>query len=398
MKLDEVVVGATYGEDNQLEIIDVFNETQLDGTKYRKKRRCRVICHTCKLDEEMWNDGIFNVSIYDIPRGRVPCGCSRSPSYSEAQWNIRIRRKAAQMNCTYLGIAEEWKGGTTHLKLKCNVDQTTWKSCTAHNLLVGNGCPTCATKSRASSQEMSIEECLEVFKSRSNLPDGTKFWKKAGKTWEYWCPVCSVDKYVQAGLCSGIFEIQRTNLTSGILSCRCSKIPRKTKEQREFQIKEEVTRRGCNYVFKGWVDNEFLSRSDIILECAIHGEFYPSVNRFLKGSGCPSCAGYGYQKSKDGSVYVIRVTGSRNFTGYGISSDVERRLSEHRRCLSKIGAVIEDVKTFECSGEAALNLETALKAKFEHFPQDVDGFKREATYLELYQDVIDFIEVWFDDL
>jgi hypothetical protein len=48
----------------------------------------------------------------------------------------------------------------------------------------------------------------------------------------------------------------------------------------------------------------------------------------LNGSGCPSCAQYGYSQSKPGYMYVIRYD---DYIKYGITNNLESRLSSHRK-------------------------------------------------------------------
>jgi hypothetical protein len=101
----------------------------------------------------------------------------------------------------------------------------------------------------------------------------------------------------------------------------------------------------------------------------------------------------GYDKSKDGYFYVIRaVSDESEFTGYGITNKPTTRLSQHKNNLAKKGFVIAEIELFDMSGQKAPELENAVKQQFPLNKQDIAGFRKEATYHYLYNDVVAFAE------
>lgn len=106
-----------------------------------------------------------------------------------------------------------------------------------------------------------------------------------------------------------------------------------------------------------------------------------------------NCPNSGFSKKDDSFVYVLRaVSDNSQFTGYGISGNIETRFRTHRRKLLAAGFTLTECETFSMIGEDAQKVEQLIRKAFEVFPQKVEGFKTEATKYHLYDDVIQFIE------
>ena len=106
------------------------------------------------------------------------------------------------------------------------------------------------------------KECYIGFvfnKSDKELSSGGKPY------WEYTCPVCSSDEYVQNGLCSGVFTSTSSSLCRGSKGCRCGGNYYWTKEQREYQIQKICKKEG--FIFIGWVDGYKNADSKIVWMC-----------------------------------------------------------------------------------------------------------------------------------
>lgn len=79
-------------------------------------------------------------------------------------------------------------------------------------------------------------------------------------------------------------------------------ISRKSFHASSFEVKSIEVHGGkysyekCEYT--GW-DNV------VLINCKKHGYFYQRPNNHLSGQGCPSCAGSGFDKLKDGYVYFL---------------------------------------------------------------------------------------------
>ena len=241
---------------------------------------------------------------------------------------------------------------------------------------------------------------IEKFMSTGAFHKGTKFWRserlssKGAKIhWNYSCPVCSCDEYVENGLCSGVFESTSSSLQKGHMPCRCSSRYKWSREQREYAIHNLLTQRALKYKYCS-VDGKWLN-SDTTLKfsCPEHGEFSLSLHSFFHGeSGCSSCAKTGFDKNKTGYIYVLKADSAINsFTGYGISNVPKNRLKSHHKVLKDRGYIISECKVFKGDGKTIQETERFIINNFEIHSQDIPGFIREATLITNYRRVIDFI-------
>lgn len=102
-----------------------------------------------------------------------------------------------------------------------------------------------------------------------------------------------------------------------------------SQEEREKQIKELCE--GTTYSFAGW-DGEYKNNnSKFICRCEAHGEWSVSVNDFINSSKrCASCANYGYNPIKKGTLYCLR-SECGQFVKIGISNNHKQRFAALNR-------------------------------------------------------------------
>lgn len=130
----------------------------------------------------------------------------------------------------------------------------------------------------------------------------------------------------------------------------------------------------------------------IIVTCPIHGDFSQNANSHIRGCGCPSCGESGFNPDVPAFIYVLSIEGPvGSFTGYGITGSMERRLREHKQKLKAFGYEISEVYSAPIEGSLARSLENKILNNFESTPQEVVGFKREATKSSFIS-VKDFVE------
>lgn len=190
---------------------------------------------------------------------------------------------------------------------------------------------------------------------------GTKFWRsdsvdhKGHKTrWNYECPLCSNDEYVQNGLCSGVFESSDSHLKSGKQSCRCYKGYRWSQEQRECQINKICYDEGL--IFVDWYNEEgyinHLSRIKWL--CHSGHKNTSSINNFLRGKGCricrdlnSTCNGY-YPDRVEEQDYLYITDFNNKYIKIGRSFNVLDRLTHKTTgllCCS--GLPMENIKILQ---------------------------------------------------
>lgn len=193
------------------------------------------------------------------------------------------------------------------------------------------------------------------------------------------CPVCSYDKFVQSGACSGVFYILSHNLTRGLRSCRCSNNTHYTDSQRECQIKYVCKQEGLTFL--GWEDKYKNHNSKFKWECSNGHYTSTSVNSFLiGGTRCKYCRKenqkengnfYGYYKDRSGEVDSLYILNFNNkYLKVGRSFDIGRRIKQLKKesNTNKITTVKIYTGTHEKVYKEEQFLHEELRERgFEHF-------------------------------
>lgn len=289
--------------------------------------------------------------------------------------------------------------------MRCDVHACEYVT-NVQNLLAGKTtkCPECykdSLKIRLQSRVVPDGGYTDIFMATGAYAEGTTFSRHERSDsrgvrhyWNVYCPVCAEDEYAKAGLCVGTFIAHVNTLKSGGAPCRCSKRYNLTDEQWLFRIQKEIERRADGSSLVRIERNSSWSKCIVHLHCAKHESYQSTLNNFLYGgTACPSCATNGFDPSKPASFYVLRAySDSVEFTGYGIAGDVDSRLKVHRRNLRQGGFLISEIETFSLQGENAFEIERRVKAKFPLFGQATEGFRKEATYSWLFDDLVAFAE------
>lgn len=195
-------------------------------------------CSVCSLDEELWKYGTIKSSKWNLKNGQVPCGCGGT-KWSENQFKILVTRFCLEKGYVFHGWSENYRGNKTLLRLENTNTGNFWNSTSIANLFNGRGDPSVAKIENA--KQVRVEDKVHINSFlQAGFTEAYTFWRSerlnssGGKDyWHYFCPKCSNDEYFEAGLCDGIFEAQAGDLKSGQKSCRCSKVYRWTKKQRE---------------------------------------------------------------------------------------------------------------------------------------------------------------------
>lgn len=134
------------------------------------------------------------------------------------------------------------------------------------------------------------------------------------------------------------------------------------------------------------------SNIKVTISCPRHGDFTQQPKHHLSGKGCPACGEKGFDSTAPAFIYVLSVEGATcSFTGYGITGDIEKRLKQHELGLKSYGYYISDIYYIPVDGAIARLIENKIAKEFPRFPQEVVGFKREATKSSFIS-VKDFVE------
>lgn len=106
----------------------------------------RIHCTECEKDKELFVDGCFVSSKDSWTYGNTSCGCSSSSRWSKEQYIIKIKRREDEVGgkLKFIGFAEDFKGGRTHIIQNCLQEEAhgTWDTATIMSCQ-HTGCPTC---------------------------------------------------------------------------------------------------------------------------------------------------------------------------------------------------------------------------------------------------------------
>lgn len=384
-------IGQRFGKDGHLKVIGVCESVKGKARKYK------LVCSTCEKDE-LFVGSVYTAVKQSLVEGKLPCNCSGKRSLTEEQQTKKILRECAFRGVEFIEYVGEYKNIDTRLKLRCLKDGHEWETCSVDKFFQRRGCPKCALDFRAMLKTQTEDEAIQRFIATGAFKEGTRFWKTPTKTipscYTYYCPGCSVDEYVEAGLCSGVFTTNRKALALGHLCCRCSSRFIYSREQREYQINKIVAEESLHYKLVGWKSIWKGTSTIARICCEEHGEFFPAVRGFVSnGTRCPSCAISGFKVGKDACLYVLRVSSEHNeFTGYGITNLIKARLSTHRKNFKRSGYIIAEMELFYDKGDIILDVENSIKGNFPVVSQSIEGFKTEATYNYLFNDLVSFVD------
>lgn len=395
MSIKDSNIGRKFGKENQITVVERTDQKSGNNKKYK------VHCSLCSQDKELFKEGYFKTLIQSLEKGSLPCGCGGNPCYTDEQKIILFKRECVKQNCKLLEVLPFPVRISTKFKIQCltcdKIRTIRWPTF----MVQKNGCPSCKNKHSEEKLELSNIKLVNNFYATGKFLEGTVFRRKGSSAiWEVVCPVCSKDEFVEKGLCQGIFYSHSSNLKVGNLPCRCSGQFRYSKTQQEYRIKKKCEEIG-SVRFEKWLEGYNGVYTRILLVCSEHGEHETKVTHFLNGGCfCPACSATGFDTYSPASVYVLKISnGTSGFTGFGITKEFDKRLSTHVRELKKQNFRIIDSDVFDVEkGSIALKIENNIKNKFPLEPQTVKGFVKEATSMENYEVVVEFVQnSIFDD-
>lgn len=390
-------IGQRFGPEGQIEVIGKCERF------YNVKRHYyKVVCHICKNDPDLHGTATYECLRSSALKGKLPCGCSSRPRWSQEQYKTLIFRTAIKKGVEVLETADPILSDSK-LTLKCWCGHIWNTTKVVSFVMAKNNCPACGQKNGGAKSRISDEIFIDKFLATGKFQEGTVFKRVEQPTsrrefpWEVICPKCSFDGLVKEGLCKGIFRSTAGRLMRGVMPCRCAPTWRYTKAQQEFRINRYLENTSLR--FDSWVGSYKGCESDIRVICEEHEDFHTTVNKLVnRKHGCPICNTGGFFSENPATFYVLRIEGQNcGFTGFGISGEIMRRLCTHKRELNKHGLRIEESMYFDFDdGKDALHLETLVKREFELFSQQVSGFRKEATYLREYDNVVYFAKTFYD--
>ena len=259
--------------------------------KSGSNKKYGLTCSLCHEDKELFPD-LFESPKGNLVKGSVPCGCSFNPKWSESQVNVIVRRLCEKENYEFLGFPEGYKNQRSKFEYICHTHGN--QSVEYNNFVnMGRRCPECGTESKKDklrnpeAENIAKELCEKEGYEYIGFPEG---YKNNYSKFEYNCHTHGKQK---------VSYINFVNSGSRCPDCGGNK--KKTLEYAENIAKELCEKSG--YEFLGFPEGYTNAFSKFEYKCHTHGKQKVSYDSFVRGSRCPSCANYGYQKSKPGYLY-----------------------------------------------------------------------------------------------
>ena len=228
---------------------------------------------------------------------------------------------------------------------------------TPANHLKGSGCPGCAAESKAHTSNLFIEKAKEVHGDRYD-------YSKV----DY---VNTRNKVVVICPEHGKFEqTPHSHLKGrGCIRCRVENVGKLNRSNTNSFIVRAIKTHNNKFDYSK-VEYKTI-REKVIIVCHEHGDFEQTPHSHLKGRGCPGCANYGFDRTKDGFLYILRSECGR-YMKIGITHNPKQRHTELSR---ETPFHFECIDLIEGPGEQMANLEKELLAKYQpaEFTETFDG-------------------------
>jgi hypothetical protein len=203
------------------------------------------------------------------------------------------------------------------------------------------------------------------------------------------CNICKKDSEMFG---NGIFSITKNKLLSNKIPCGCSRTPRYTQNQWEILVKRACKEQDYTYIDK--LSDRFSALTKLHLRNNKNGFEWKTtkIAHLMKGHGNGRKGGF--SRELPATLYLLKLHGEEySFAGFGVTNHFPSRWHQHRVKLNKAGFSLGEYSLFRMDGWKAWEIEQSIRKTFTLFPQDIAGFKREATQASMYQELISFIKM-----
>ncbi len=292
-----------------------------------------LVCSICSQDIDLYPLGQIAALKGNLIKGGIPCRCSTGNTrLSSSQVKILCERVLQDKGASFIGFVGEYKNTSTKaiVKLESGVIIETL-TCTQIMKLKGE------IPYRV--PDNIKDAFISTLPALTNVSVIKRITRRGKPYIRYQCSVCSSDEYVIAGVCTGIFETARSCMKKGVVSCRCSRSYKPTKQVREFQIKKELLNRSGSFL--SWCTEGWCAKSRFLWKCREGHLVECNVNNFIYGKrGCPSCSGSngnGFYYKRVGELDHLYIAEVRDHQGellpyfkVGRSFTPETRMVQHK--------------------------------------------------------------------
>lgn len=126
------------------------------------------------------------------------------------------------------------------------------------------------------------------------------------------------------------------------------------------------------------------TKTKVLINCELHGDFNQQPPLHLQGSGCPGCAKRGFNPSMQGYLYILRAT-DKDVIKIGITNNPKQRFNQLANCTPFGFNVIE---CYTVPGELTKSIESVSHemgepARLDNFHGSTEWFKYDSKLLNI---------------
>lgn len=348
-----------------------------DKTLKGNTKLYKVYCEVCN-NNPLFKGKRFLIRKGDALFGYCPCACSSSYKMTEFEFESTCKTLCKSLGKIYKGLYKAEKNKTkSKLSIYCPQHNVVNSDMNLQTLRkTKHGCKLCANEAIKRSKLKTVKDFLQTF----NLPNTVQVFKdntykdKQGQYlyWNLICNKCSYDKYVKAGICTGVFRTTRGQLQNGALPCRCNPTYSISKSRASFDIQEICEENG--YKFLGFKNKgTTYSRVPFFYTCSVGHERESDHHKMVTcGYGCGKCSegGVSYypeQTEREDYLYFICLWDGKCdiFLKVGRSFHWRARYNEYKNA----GFIIKEVLVLKGTHAVVWGLEQDCHkfAKEEHY-------------------------------
>lgn len=154
-------------------------------------------------------------------------------------------------------------------------------------------------------------------------------------------------------------------------------------------LEREVQLNSLPYAtFIRWVGQYKNCDSRAVMRCRFGHEWEASVEKLVnRGSGCPSCANYGFDQNKAGVLYAL-ISECGGHIKVGISNDLKTRI---RKLSSSTPFKFMVASTVKTDGKTVMRLERTIHEAFER--SGFKGFDGATEWLKFNPDILSLLRI-----
>ena len=269
-------------------------------------------------------------------------------------------------NISFVRWEGEYRNNRSKAICRCDLDGHEWAA-SAGSLIKGHGCPKCGIAARVRKRRTTEEEQIAKINALPEISfvrwsDGFKNNKSKAV-----CR-CAIDGFEWAASISNL-----TTRGSGCPECAKLSIARalRTPEYVWLLKINDIP----NIEFVEWFGDGRVCDSKAKFRCKIDGHEWVTTMRSVADgrSGCPQCAPFGYDKTKPGTLYILR-SECGTMVKIGISNNHEQRHAQLRRRTPFDWHCIELLHSNDGSLIAELEKELHSWTEQAEFREHFDGY------------------------